>query len=321
MSWQNTWLGSLTKGEWAKGLTQMGLGSSVGGNIFDAATGAKPVGKAAAQVATDVGSVAVSFIPGIGPVAAAGIQAAGQAANAAVQGGGAADIALAGVGGALGGVGGSLFSKAGSAVKEAISKGVTKVTSKGVATGAAAEVSKGYLGTLPGLKGNPVTQAATGANTIEAPALKSAVGKATGTTPAIQQGSGRLAGLKTKANTVRAKAGKVVGQYGAQGALSVASAVMGAKQASDSNKVAQQSLLFQQQTYKEQKAEVEKNKAKLKQDAWSDYSSASLFGEQLYGSDSNNTLLTSYHTNGTGNAGNYSLIGSGVTTSRKTDLT
>ena len=169
------------------------------------------------------------------------------------------------------------------------------------------------------VKGVPTGAAANATNTQMAPVPSSAPtlrpkadvsSKVTG-----------MAGLKAKANTFKAKAGKVAGQVGVQGALSIASGIAGAKQANAANEVSRQSLLFQKQTYNEQQAEVEKNKAKLKQDAWSDYSSASLFGEQLYGSESNNTLLTNYHTNGTGNAGNYSLIGSGITTSKLTDLT
>lgn len=127
--------------------------------------------------------------------------------------------------------------------------------------------------------------------------------------------------LRGAANTAKTKAGKIVGQVGVQGALSIASGIAGAKQANAANEVSKQSLLFQQQTYKEQKAEVESNKAKLKADAWTDYSSTNLFGEQLYGSDSNNTLLTSYHTNGTGNAGNFSLLSTRVNTTKTTDLT
>ena len=127
--------------------------------------------------------------------------------------------------------------------------------------------------------------------------------------------------LRGAANTAKNRAGKIAGQDVIQGALSIASTVGAARQASAANKVSEQSLLFQRQTYDEQKAEVESNKAKLKSDAWTDYQSASLFGESLYGSDSNSTLLTSYHTNGTGNVGNFSLIGSSINTSRQTDLT
>ena len=127
--------------------------------------------------------------------------------------------------------------------------------------------------------------------------------------------------LRGAANTAKTKAGKIVGQVGVQGALSIASGVAGAKQANAANEVSKQSLLFQQQTYREQKADIESNKAKLKADAWTDYSSTNLFGEQLYGSDSNNTLLTNYHTNGTGNAGNFSLLNTRVNTTKTTDLT
>ena len=127
--------------------------------------------------------------------------------------------------------------------------------------------------------------------------------------------------VQSAATNLKSKAGKVAGQVGVQGALSIASGIAGAKQANAANEVSKQSLLFQQQTYNEQKAEVESNKAKLKADAWTDYSSTSLFGEQLYGSDSNNTLLTNYHTNGTGNVGNFSLLSTRVNTTKTTDLT
>ena len=109
---------------------------------------------------------------------------------------------------------------------------------------------------------------------------------------------------------------------GAQGALSIASMAMGAKQANAANEVSKQSLLFQKQTYNEQQAEIEKNKEQRRADALTDYNAASLFGSQLYGSESNNTLLTNYHTNnGTGNQGSFSLLNASISTSKRTDLT
>lgn len=98
--------------------------------------------------------------------------------------------------------------------------------------------------------------------------------------------------IAPKAKAIGGKVLKAVGQYGVQGVLSLASAGMAAKSASEANKIQQQGLLFQQKTYKEQQAEKENTKAKLKQDALDAYNSANLFGDTLYGSESNNTLLT-----------------------------
>ena len=293
-----SFIGSFAQGDWGKGLAQM-FGGSLGGNILETARGNMSGGQLAAKTGTDAATVAVNFIPGIGPVASAALQGAVQAGGTMAQGGTVKEAAIAGIGTAAGGAAGSLLGKAGTAIKEGVSKATSKIstTVKGAPTGAAANATNTQMAPVP-----------SSAPTLRPKADVSS--KVTG-----------MAGLKAKANTFKAKAGKAAGQVGVQGALSIASAVAGAKQANAANEVSRQSLLFQKQTYNEQQAEVEKNKAKLKQDAWSDYSSASLFGEQLYGSESNSTLLTSYHTNGTGNVGNYSLIGSGITTSKLTDLT
>ena len=96
----------------------------------------------------------------------------------------------------------------------------------------------------------------------------------------------------SKAKVVGGKVLKAVGQYGVQGALSLVSAGMAAKSASEANKIQQQGLLFQQKMYNEQKAEKESTKAKLKQDALDAYNSANLFGDILNNTESNNTLLT-----------------------------
>ena len=81
-------------------------------------------------------------------------------------------------------------------------------------------------------------------------------------------------------------------------------------------------ILISKQTYNEQQAEIEKNKAQRRADALTDYNASSLFGSQLYGSESNNTLLTNYHTNnGTGNQGSFSLLNASISTSKRTDLT
>lgn len=288
----------------AQGDIAGGIMETVGmGSLYDLARGNKSGGEFAKELGINAGVTLATA--GVGAAAGAAASGLSKMAQAGVQAGKAASV------------GTKLASGASNILNKAA--GLISPTAKGQVTGGAAPVPAGYEGTLPKLGGNPVSQAATG-NKV-AGTVTNVKGVATGVTPSIAQNSGKLGTLKAKANTIKTKAGKVVGQGAVQGALSIASAVAGAKQANAANEVSRQSLLFQKQTYNEQQAEVEKNKAKLKQDAWSDYSSASLFGEQLYGSESNNTLLTNYHTNGTGNAGNYSLIGSGITTSKLTDLT
>lgn len=294
-----SFIGSFAKGEWGKGLAGM-FGGSIGETIFETARGNQTIGKAAAQIGTDVASAAISFVPGIGPVAGAALKAGMSAGNAAIQGGTAKDIAIAGVAGGASGAAGSLLGKASSAIKEGVSK--IKAGSQGVPTGAAANIT---------------TQSATNA-TAKAPVPNS--------TPELKPPALRPAAKLTKFQTavakVKSNAGKVGGQYAAQGALSIASMAMGAKQANAANEVSKQSLLFQKQTYNEQQAEIEKNKEQRRADALTDYNAASLFGSQLYGSESNNTLLTNYHTNdGTGNQGSFSLLNASISTSKRTDLT
>lgn len=266
-----------------------------------------------AGIATDLASIAVSFIPGVGPVAGAALQAGIQGGSAAIQGQGLTESIKAGATGAAGSlIGGAAGSAAAKGMAAAAAKVTSKIGSKGggSVTGAAA----------------PAASAAPAAPT-PAPVPTADIDMTGALRPKAQISIQERAGAalntvkNSKVGQAVAKAGKGSGQYVAQGALSIASAAAGMAQANAANEVSKQSLLFQKQTYNEQKAEVEKNKAKLKEEAWSDYSSASLFGSQLYGSESNNTLLTSYHTNGTGNQGNYSIIGSGITTAKKTDLT
>ena len=299
-----SFIGSFSKGEWGRGLAEM-FGGSIGASIFDAARGNKSVGQAAAQIGTDVASVAVSFIPGIGPVAGAALKAGMAAGNAAIQGGTAKDIAIAGVTSGASSAAGGLLGKASSLIKEGAGKVSTHF--KGAPTGAAADIT---------------TQSATNATTKapvpnSAPELKPpALRPAAAMTKAQTMGAKIIKGGKTVANS---KAGKIAGQYGAQGALSIASMAMGAKQASAANEVSRQSLLFQQQTYKEQQSEIDKNKAQRKADALTAYQSDQLFGGQLYGSDSNNTLLTSYH-NPNANTGSFSILNY-RTQSTQTDLT
>jgi hypothetical protein len=315
----------MAQGDVAGGLVHSFTGS-IGNEIFEMARGNKSVGQGMAQIGTDVASAAVSFIPGIGPVAGAALKAGLSAANAAAQGGGAKDIALGAITGAASGVGGSLLGKAGSVVKESVSKVTSTLkignTIKNVSTGAAnatANTADVAVKAAPAATTTTAVKAAPAATTSAASAgYKGTLPDLTARGASIRQAEGINPG-QSEATSLKSKVGKVAGQVGVQGVLSVASAIMGAKQASAANEVAKQSLLFQQQTYKEQKAETEKNKAKLKEDAWSDYSSASLFGSNLYGSESNNTLFTNYHVNnGTGNQGNFSILS---VVPKNTDLT
>ena len=297
----------------AGGAAAAGAGAGASTGIM--ATLASLATKAGGMLATAGKAAMASGVPqamGSGALWGAGINAA----MSALQGNSAGDVLAdagkgAAVGAATGGIAKGLsigVSKAGSLIKGA------KAAKAGTETGTkAAEVT-----TTAAPTGQTVAQAPTAG---PAETAANVGGKPTLRPKASLKGQPVSVQLKGAANTIKTKAGKVAGQVGVQGALSIASGVAGAKQAKAANEVSKQSLLFQQQTYADQKAETESTKAKLKQDAWADYSSASLFGEQLYGSDSNNTLLTSYHTNGTGNVGNYSLINSSVTTSKLTDLT
>jgi hypothetical protein len=297
----------MAQGDVAGGLVQSFTGS-IGTSILEAARGNKSVGQAAAQIGTDVASAAISFIPGIGPVAGAALKAGMAAGNEAIQGGTIKDIAIAGVTSGVSGAAGSLLGKASSAIKESVSK--IKVGSQGVPTGAAADIT-----TQSATSATAKAPVPSGAPELRPPTLRPAAEM----TKAQVTGAKIIKGGKTVANS---KAGKIAGQFGVQGALSVGSAIMGAKQANAANEVSRQSLLFQKQTYNEQQAEIEKNKAQRRADALTDYNAASLFGSQLYGSESNNTLLTNYHTNnGTGNQGSFSLLNASISTSKRTDLT
>jgi len=295
----------MAQGDVAGGLIHSFTGS-IGNEVFEMARGNKSVGQGMAQIGTDVASAAVSFIPGIGPVAGAALKAGLSAANAAAQGGGAKDIALGAITGAASNIGSGLLGKASGVIKEGASSVMSKLHIGG-AKGA------GYTGTLPDLNaaaGNTKQLALAPVPGAEPPALRPKA--------ALTDAQQAMVNSNTK-QSFKSKVGKVAGQVGVQGVLSIASAIAGAKQANAANEVAKQSLLFQQQTYKDQKAETEKNKAKLKEDAWSDYSSASLFGSNLYGSESNNTLLTNYHVNnGTGNQGSFSILSA---IPKNTDLT
>ena len=287
-----------------------------------------------AGLATDLASVAVSFIPGVGTAAAMALQAGVQAGGAALQGGstgdiikaGAAGAAGAGAGAAIGKFGGSLLSKASTGLKNTVSK--VKMSNTGQMTGAAANITNTTADATIDSATQNVVKTTAPVPDGPAPTLRPRAGgdvlkgqpisvrlKSAGLTVA---GGAKDIGTKV----ANSKAGKAAGQYGVQGALSVGTTVAGIKQGNAANRVAEQSLLFQKQTYTEQTAKEEKVKAQLKEDAWTSYSSSKLFGEELYNSSSTNTnLLTSYTSNGTGNAGTFSLLNSGVMASKKTDLT
>lgn len=289
-----------------------------------------------AGLATDLASVAVSFIPGVGTAAAMALQAGVQAGGAALQGGstgdiikaGAAGAAGAGAGAAIGKFGGSLLSKASTGLKNTVSK--VKIGNTGQMTGAAANITNTTADAAIDSATQNVTKTTTTAPVPDGPAptLRPRAGgdvlkgqpisvrlKSAGLTVA---GGAKDIGTKV----ANSKVGKAVGQHGIQEVLAAGSMVAGAKQASAANKVSQQSLLFQKQTYAEQTAKEEKSKAQLKEDAWTSYTSSQLFGEDLYvNSASNTNLLTSPTSNGTGNAGNYSLLSTSVGVSRKTDIT
>ena len=289
-----------------------------------------------AGLATDLASVAVSFIPGVGTAAAMALQAGVQAGGAALQGGstgdiikaGAAGAAGAGAGAAIGKFGGSLLSKASTGLKNTVSK--VKMGNTGQMTGAAANITNTTADAAIDSATQNVTKTTTTAPVPDGPAptLRPRAGGDVlkGQPIGVRLKSAGLtvaAGAKDIGTKVaNSKVGKAAGQYGVQGALSVGTTVAGIKQGNAANRVAEQSLLFQKQTYTEQTAKEEKTKAQLKEDAWTSYTSSQLFGEDLYvNSSSNSNLLTSPTSNGTGNAGNYSLLSTSIGVSRKTDLT
>lgn len=159
---------------------------------------------------------------------------------------------------------------------------------------------QGYMGTLPDLSAKNAVVNGQTANATVAKAPVPSVTSATNTTspPA----------LRPKASTgsnFKSNVGKIAGQFGVQGALSLLSAGMAAKQAKASNNMAQQSLQFQKQTYNEQMAEKENYKTSMKESAGRAYESSLLFGSTLHDSESNSAILTSYNT---GTAGDYSIL-------------
>ena len=311
----------------AAGGAAAGAGAT-SGIMATLATMATKVGGALASAGKAAMASGIPQAMGSGALWGAGINAA----MSALQGNSIGDIAAdagkgAAVGAATGGIAKGISigaGKVGSLLKaNKAAKAGTEATKTTTTAGNTNTVAPTGQAPVPG------TQPTPGAGTGEA--IVKAGGKPQLRPKADLKGQPISVQLKAKAATgktvvqsaatkLKTGAGKVAGQVGVQGALSIASGIAGAKQANAANEISRQSLLFQQQTYTEQKAEVEANKAKLKQEAWTDYSSSNLFGEQLYGSTSNNTLLTSYHTNGTGNQGSFSILNY-TAQSNKTDLT
>lgn len=151
-------------------------------------------------------------------------------------------------------------------------------------------------------------------------------GKAT-TTAATPASSTPKSIMQKIGTGIKNNAGKVGGQVVVQGLLSLASAGMAAKSAKEANKVSQQSLLFQQQTYRDQRADQQRKESQLKSDAWNAYQSANILGEKLYSQGTNSLLFTKdFKTNPTGGynvlSGNSpSFTDSELSLTKYTDLT
>ena len=332
-------------------LIGMGVGAALSAGISAAQGGS--VGDILKSAG--IGGVTGAATAGVG--SAVGGSAAGLIGSGLSKAGGAISGA-ANTGSLLSKIGTGLATAGSKMVDYGATHGV-KAALSGNATGGAATSStstlapvpgsaaKGYLGELPDLTKTavkaPVQGTANVANATGAPILRpkaviapsqtsaatsagapvlrpKAVIAPSQTSAAPSQTSAATSAATSAKPTLLSKIGpgvkKAVGQVGVQGALSLISAGMAAKQARVANAAQEQSLLFQKQTYNEAKAKEESRKAQLKTDAWNAYESANQFGATLFGSDSNNTLLT----NGTGNAGDYSILTVGLS-SRKTDLT
>ena len=143
----------------------------------------------------------------------------------------------------------------------------------------------------------PTAGGSTTTATVSTPPMP---GKAT-TTTATPASSTPKSIMQKIGTGIKNNAGKVGGQVAVQGLLSLASAGMAAKSAKEANKVSQQSLLFQQQTYREQRADQQRKESQLKSDAWNAYQSANILGEKLYNQGTNSLLFTKdFKTNPTG---------------------
>lgn len=301
-------------------LPTAGLASTI---ASAAGAGAGVGAGAGAGTGLTLGGIGAGLLKGI--TAGALVGGATNAASAAIQGGAAGDIiggAAKGIGtGAATGVASGAVSTAANALTTAgtavqgttsASDALTKlqnISPAGMPSGASTSSALTELQNLTPA-GMPKDSILSASITEQATASKNLtpleVGGHQTSAVASTSSTNAIAGMKdtgtatnianaaqpSKAKVIGGKVLKAVGQYGVQGVLSLASAGMAAKSASEANKIQQQGLLFQQKMYNEQKAEKESTKAKLKQDALDAYNSANLFGDILNNTESNNTLLT-----------------------------
>lgn len=173
----------------------------------------------------------------------------------------------------------------------------------------------------------PTAGGSTTTGTVSAPVPENAAATNTATTATPASASAPKTILNKIGTGIKNNAGKVGGQVAVQGLLSLASAGMAAKSAKEANKVSQQSLLFQQQTYRDQRADQQRKESQLKSDAWNAYQSANILGEKLYNQGTNSLLFTKdFKTNPTGGynvlSGNSpSFLDSELSLTKYTDLT
>jgi hypothetical protein len=288
-----SFIGSLAKGDWRGALAQ------AGGPIAGVAVGRTSVGDAIKEAGIDAAIAA-----GTAGIGAAAGKAAGSLTQEAFKSAGTGAKVLNGA------------AKAANAVSSAAKAGnpLSKITSSGALTGPAVgtgAISEGVKGELPDLKSamNALKTSSTSTSTT-----------VTGTTSGVPTQA--ITPEATKGSSFKAKiasaGGKVASQYGVQGALSLLSSVQSGKAAAASNKISQQSLLFQQQSYNEAQAEKEATKAQLKADATTAYSSALAFGETL---QSNNPSSTNLFAGSAANGatGDYSIMSSLISTRKSSN--
>jgi len=191
----------------------------------------------------------------------------------------------------------------------------TKVTTKALTQG-------NTTATAPTAGGSTTT------NAVSAPVPGNTASSTTTTTTTTPTSASAPKTLLNKIGTgIKNNVGKVGGQIVVQGLFSLASAGMAAKSAKEANRVSQQSLLFQQQTYRDQRADQQRKDTQLKSDAWNAYQSVNILGEKLYSQGTNSLLFTKdFKTNPTGNysvlSGNSpSFADSELSLTKYTDLT
>lgn len=280
-----SFIGKFAQGDWLGGIGHM-FGGELGGGLLDVARGRQSFG----QFAGDAGKSLAIELPmavatlGVGSAAGAAASGLSKVATAAAEGSKVASVA------------------------SSAAKGLTTVATK--------------LGTIQGAVGslkNTVTGGAAPLKDAAVPDLRPKATVAMAPVPSAKPELRPKAAVTTATSStgigaqIKAGAGKAIGQYGVQGALSLISAGMAAKQAGAANEVSKQSLLFQQQTYQEQKAEREKTKAELKSSAAKSYESSLLFGESLQQSNpSSANLFTNYESAPSDTGSNYSLLSSSI---------